>query len=56
MQLCAVEEGSNEHDDSPDADERALSALEKYVVPARKKNDGDKSWRTGKMKQKYNMP
>jgi len=55
MQLCAVEEGSNEKDDSPDADQYALSALEKYVVPKRK-NSEDKGWRTGKMKQKYNMP
>lgn len=56
MQLCAVEEGSTEHDDSPDADESALSALEKYVAPARRKNDGEKDWRVGRMKSKYNMP
>jgi hypothetical protein len=55
MQLCAVEEGSTEHDDSPDADESALSALEKYVVPVRR-STGDKSWCTGKMRPKYEMP
>jgi predicted phage terminase large subunit-like protein len=51
MQLCAVEEGSNEHDDSPDADWQAISALEKYTTPTRR-NTGEKTWRTGKMKQK----
>lgn len=52
MQLCAVEEGSTEHDDSPDADREALSALEKYVAPAKKRKEGEKSYRTGKMKRK----
>ncbi|WP_165025620.1 hypothetical protein [Dysgonomonas sp. ZJ279] len=56
MQLCAVEEGSTEHDDSPDADREALSALEKYVAPVRKTKPGDKTYRTGRMKHKYNMP
>jgi phage terminase large subunit-like protein len=52
MQLCAVEEGSTEHDDSPDADREALSALEKYVAPVKKKKEGEKSYRVGKMKRK----
>jgi phage terminase large subunit-like protein len=52
MQLCAVEEGSSEHDDSPDADQQAIAALEKYTAPARQDRPGEKSWRTGKMKHK----
>lgn len=56
MQLCAVEEGSTEHDDSPDADQRAISALEKYTTSSRPKKDGEKSWRAGKMKSRYQMP
>lgn len=52
MQLCAVEEGSDEKDDSPDADQYAISALEKYTTPGKKKLPGEKSWRTGKMKRK----
>lgn len=52
MQLCAVEAGSTEHDDSPDADREALSALEKYVAPVKKQKPGEKSYRTGKMKRK----
>lgn len=54
MQLCAVEEGSTEHDDSPDADQQAISTLENYITPSRRKN-GEKSYRTGKMKRKYNL-
>ncbi|MDR1456431.1 MAG: hypothetical protein LBJ01_12330, partial [Tannerella sp.] len=53
MQLIAVEEGSTEHDDSPDADQQAISALEKYTAPARR-NTTEKSWKTGRMKQTYN--
>ena len=45
MQLCAVEEGSTEHDDSPDADTEALEALEKYSTPTRRETD--QSWNTG---------
>lgn len=56
MQLCAVEEGSSEHDDSPDADQCAISALEKYTTSSRRHDDGKKSWRAGKMKSRYNMP
>jgi phage terminase large subunit-like protein len=52
MQLCAVEEGSTEHDDSPDADRQALSALDSYDTPTRR-SDGGKSWKTGRMKQTY---
>lgn len=55
MQLCAVEEGSNEHDDSPDADQQAISKLELYCTPQRKK-EGEKWWKMGKMKSKYEMP
>lgn len=52
MQLCAVEEGSGEHDDSPDADQQAIAALEKYTTPTRPKKEGERSWRAGKMKHK----
>ena len=52
MQLCSVEEGSTEHDDSPDADQQAIAALEKYTTPSRPKKDGEKNWRAGKFKQK----
>lgn len=54
MQLCSVEEGSNEHDDAPDADQQAISKLELYSTP-RGQAKG-KSYRTGKMKSKYNLP
>jgi predicted phage terminase large subunit-like protein len=50
MQLCAVEEGSGEHDDSPDADQQAIAALEKYTTPSRPQTG--KTWRAGKMKRK----
>ena len=53
MQLCAVEEGSTEHDDSPDADTEALEALEKYSTPTRRETD--QSWNTGKMTVTYNI-
>ena len=53
MQLCAVEEGSTEHDDSPDADEQTISALEKYTSPTRR-TSAEKSYKVGRMKQTYN--
>ena len=53
MQLCAIEEGSTEHDDSPDADQRAIETLEKYDSPTRKPADG-KSYRVGRIKQLFN--
>ena len=53
MQLCAVEEGSTEHDDSPDADTEAIDALEKYSTPTRRETD--QSWNTGKMSITYNI-
>ncbi len=56
MQLCAVEEGMTEHDDSPDADQQAISKLELYCTPGGKKSNGDKWWKSGKMKSKFNMP
>ncbi len=56
MQLCAVEEGMTEHDDSPDADQQAISALDKYCTTGRRRNKDEKSYRTGKMIQKYEMP
>lgn len=56
MQLCAVEEGSTEHDDSPDADQQAISKLELYSTPYGNRRKDEKSYRTGKMKAKYNMP
>ena len=52
IQLCAVEEGSTEHDDSPDADQQALAVLDKYDTPV-KKVSGEKSWRVGKFTHKY---
>lgn len=55
MQLCAVEEGSTEHDDSPDADQQAISDLEKYVTPQRKHSGKQQSWRAGRMKHKYEI-
>lgn len=55
MQLCAIEEGSTEHDDSPDADQQAISKLEIYSTPSSRKS-GLKSWLTGKMKSKYDIP
>jgi phage terminase large subunit-like protein len=55
MQLCALEEGSAEHDDSPDADQQAISMLEKYTTPTRR-NTGEKTFRLGKMKLTYNIP
>ncbi len=53
MQLCAIEEGSTEKDDSPDADQQAIAALEKYTTPTKKKKDGVKDWIAGKAKQLY---
>lgn len=52
MQLCAVEEGSTEHDDGPDADREAITTLEKYVGSTKKRKEGEKSYRVGKMKRK----
>lgn len=56
MQLCAVEEGMTEHDDSPDADQQCIAALESYCSPVGSKKKGDKWWRAGKMKSKFKMP
>lgn len=53
-QLCEVEEGSTEHDDSPDADLNAISKLEMYSSP--KKKTGDSWWKMGRMKNNYEMP
>lgn len=53
MQLCAVEEGSSEKDDSPDADQQAISTLEKYTTSSRRKQ-GEKTYRVGKMKKLFN--
>jgi predicted phage terminase large subunit-like protein len=53
IQLVAVEEGSTEHDDSPDADQQAIAALEKYTAPVRR-NAAEKSWKAGRMRQTYN--
>lgn len=54
IQLCSIEEGSGEHDDSPDADQQAISTLEFYSTPGSKKRDGEKSYRAGKMKRLFN--
>lgn len=56
MQLCAVEEGMTEHDDSPDADQQCISALDKYCSSGKKRKNGEKSWRAGKMKHKQYIP
>lgn len=53
IQLCAIEEGSSEKDDSPDADQAAIASLEKYVVPTRRETN--QSWNTGKMTVTYNI-
>lgn len=52
LQLCAVEEGSTEHDDSPDADQQCLSLLDKYDTPT-KRLSATKDWVTGKYKRSY---
>ena len=52
MQLCAIEEGNTEHDDSPDADQQAISKLELYSTPSSKRNNG-KGFQTGSIKVKY---
>lgn len=56
MQLCAVEEGSTEKDDSPDADQQAIARLELYCTPGGNRKPGEKSYRTGKLKPKYDLP
>ncbi|MCT4590505.1 MAG: hypothetical protein N4A71_21945 [Carboxylicivirga sp.] len=56
MQLCAVEEGMTEHDDSPDADQQAIEKLELYCTPGGSKRKGEKSFKVGKMKVKFEMP
>jgi predicted phage terminase large subunit-like protein len=56
IQLCAVEEGSKEHDDSPDADQLAISTLDLYSTPGHQQRAGEKNWRTGKMNRKYFIP
>ena len=56
IQLCSIEEGSTEHDDSPDADQQAISKLELYSTPSTKRKEGFKSWVTGKMRSNYNLP
>ena len=53
MQLCSIEEGNTEHDDSPDADREAIDTLEKYSTPTRRETD--QSWNTGKMTVTYNI-
>ncbi|MFV0599155.1 MAG: hypothetical protein ACK5M0_05460 [Bacteroidales bacterium] len=54
MQLCAIEEGSTEHDDSPDADQQAIAKLELYTSSISRRK-GQKTHKTGKMKRKYNI-
>ena len=56
MQLCAIEDGSSEHDDAPDADQYAITALEKYTTSSRQQKSGEKSYRTGKMIHRYELP
>ncbi len=53
-QLCAMEPGYTEHDDSPDADQHAIKKLELYTTP--KKRGSGKSYRTGKMKMNNEIP
>ena len=52
-QLCAIEEGNTEHDDSPDADQQAIATLELYTNPGKKTG---KTWTTGKVDNEYNIP
>ncbi len=52
MQLCAVEEGSDEKDDSPDADQYAITALEKYTTSSKQQDQSKKPYQVGKMKRK----
>ncbi len=54
-QLIAVEIGSTEHDDSPDADQQAIDSLEKYNAAPRQPKDGQ-SWLTGCVKRIFNIP
>lgn len=56
IQLCSIEEGSTVHDDAPDADQQAISQLEHYCIPGKKRKDGEKSYRTGKMKANHEIP
>jgi phage terminase large subunit-like protein len=56
MQLCAIEEGSGEHDDSPDADQQAIKQLEKYTTSSRRQQTGGKCFRVGKMKLTHELP
>lgn len=53
QQLCAIEEGSTEHDDSPDADTEAIDALEKYSTPTRRNNESD--WSSGRMDMNFKI-
>lgn len=53
LQLCATGEGNREHDDSPDADQQALAALEAYDTPVRKHTG--KAFIFGQYKRKYNF-
>lgn len=55
IQLCATEEGNDEHDDAPDADQHAIKQLELYTIPAGRRGKG-KGYRTGKMKPQYEIP
>jgi phage terminase large subunit-like protein len=55
IQLCSLEEGSSEHDDSPDADQQAISTLERYSTPMSRQGR-EKTFRLGKMKLTYNLP
>ena len=53
-QLYAIEPGMTEHDDSPDADEQAVKKLELYTDPPKPKDQpSEKSYRVGRMKNKY---
>lgn len=54
MQLCAIEPGSTEHDDSPDADQQAIAKLELYTNS--KRRGKGRGYKTGKMKVQYEIP
>ena len=54
-QLVAVEPGSGEHDDSPDADQQAISQLEKYNYPPNAGASGQATWKAGKVKPRYSF-
>ena len=54
QQLCAIEEGSTEHDDSPDADTEAIDSLGKYSTPSNRNNTSS-TYTSGKMRMDFQI-